>query len=130
MEEQEWVRIATAPHELIAASWREALLEEQIPARIAPGDVSSIFGMMGMPVGVMVPSEYADRATTLLNDMLNLDETDLLDEDDLLSSVDDEDNQIGADTGNDHIADPHKDTLKSGEGYVDDEDAPNGNTTG
>lgn len=83
--EQEWIELATAPDQMIAESWREILIEERIPAQLAPGDVSSIFGTAGLPVRLLVPTEFIDRATTLLTDTLALSDDELAGDDDVLS---------------------------------------------
>lgn len=83
--EQEWITLTTAPDEMIAESWREILTEEQIPSRLAPGDVSSIFGTAGLPVRLLVPTTFFDQANNLLTDTLALNDDELAGEDDVLS---------------------------------------------
>lgn len=63
---QRWVRVGTAPDQLVAEMWQQAMRDRGIPARLAPADTMSFLGLSANPVGVMVPLGMRARAERVL----------------------------------------------------------------
>ena len=62
----EWKYLTTAPNQLTAEMWRDTLIDEGIPAKIAPQDVISFMGVSSMPCRLMVPEERVEEAAKIL----------------------------------------------------------------
>ena len=63
---EKWKYVITAPNQLTAEMWRDMLIEEGIPAVIAPQDVVSFMGISPNPCRIMVPEERVEEATRIL----------------------------------------------------------------
>lgn len=65
-DETRWTPVATAPDQLTAEMWQELMLHELIPAMLDPRDAISFMGLASMPVRLIVPAEFVDRAREVL----------------------------------------------------------------
>ncbi|OGO04148.1 MAG: hypothetical protein A2Y60_02930 [Chloroflexi bacterium RBG_13_54_9] len=63
---KKWKYLVTAPNQITAEMWRDLLIEEGIPAMIAPQDAVSFMGVSALPCRIMVPEEKLDEATKIL----------------------------------------------------------------
>ena len=63
---KKWKRLITAPNQLTAEMWRDLLIDEGIPAMIAPQDAVSFMGISPKPCRIMVPEERIEEATRIL----------------------------------------------------------------
>ncbi len=63
---EKWKHLATAPNQITAEMWRDLLVEEGIPALVAPQDAVSFMGVSALPCRIMVPEEKLDEAATIL----------------------------------------------------------------
>ena len=63
---KEWKYLTTAPNQITAEMWRDLLIEEGIPAMIAPQDVVSFLGVSALPCRIMVPEERVEEAAMIL----------------------------------------------------------------
>jgi hypothetical protein len=70
-EEVRWTCVATAPDQLVAEMWQQAMREEGIPSMLAPRDTMSFLGLTSIPVRLMVPAEMEERVQTVLDSLLS-----------------------------------------------------------
>ncbi|MDA1215869.1 MAG: DUF2007 domain-containing protein [Chloroflexi bacterium] len=70
MANVKWVVVATAPDQITAESWRDLLVDANVPAHLQPGDTSSFLGVSGLPCRVMVPETLLQEAQDILNENL------------------------------------------------------------
>jgi hypothetical protein len=71
--EKGWVCATTAPNQLVAEMWQQAMREEGIPSMLASRDAVSFLGLTSTPVRLMVPAEMEERAHALLDGLLSSD---------------------------------------------------------
>ena len=69
-----WVYLATAPDQLQAEMWRDLLVEEEVPALVRGGDMSSFLGVSAQPCRIMVADDRVERAREVLGERLNPEE--------------------------------------------------------
>ena len=62
----EWVHLATAPDQITAEIWIEALRDQGIAARMHPSDAVSFLGIAGHGCRIQVPAEDLERAQELV----------------------------------------------------------------
>jgi hypothetical protein len=63
---QDWVTLATAPHQLVAELWQQVLADEGIATRLQPADAVSFLGVSSLPCRVMVRrGDYATAQAVL-----------------------------------------------------------------
>ena len=62
--------LTAAPDQIIAASWRDLLIQEGISATIRAGDYSSFLGVSAYPCRIMVPEEQMEDARQVLDSFL------------------------------------------------------------
>lgn len=65
-EDPKWTPVVTAPDQLTAEMWQEAMLAESVPCMLAPQDTISFMGLAAFPVRLMVPLEMRARAREIL----------------------------------------------------------------
>jgi hypothetical protein len=68
--EMEWICATTAPNQLVAEMWQQAMREEGIPSMLASQDTVSFLGLTSIPVRLMVPAEMEGRAQAVLDGLL------------------------------------------------------------
>ncbi|HEY8476198.1 MAG TPA: DUF2007 domain-containing protein [Chloroflexota bacterium] len=71
-----WVRVATAPNQVIAEVWRDTLTKEGIAAMVDPSATASYLGVSSFPVAVLVEAgRLADARAILGTYLAALDES-------------------------------------------------------
>jgi hypothetical protein len=66
-----WICATTAPNQLVAEMWQQAMREEGIPSMLAPQDTASFLGLTSTPVRLMVPMEMEERVQAVLDGLLS-----------------------------------------------------------
>ena len=62
-----WVRLTTAPDQIVAEMWRDLLRGEGVSAVVRPGDtMTSYLGVSPYPCGIMVQEDELERAKEVL----------------------------------------------------------------
>ena len=69
-----WVYLATAPDQLQAEMWRDMLVEEEIPALVQGGDMTTFLGVSANPCRIMVADDRLERAREVLRERLGPEE--------------------------------------------------------
>lgn len=74
-DNDEVVRVATAPNPEIAASWRDLLEDEGIPSMLKIDDALGVAYHVSSlsTVGIFVLKRHAERARQLLDDLMEAD---------------------------------------------------------
>ena len=66
-----WTHLATASDQLTAEMWRDALLDEGIPAVLRPSDAVTFMGLSPFPCRLMVPENRLEEAEAILAEYRN-----------------------------------------------------------
>ena len=61
-----WSQAAEAPNLAVAEAWVALLLNNDIPARLHPGDLNTFMGIPGTSVRVLVATASLERAQALI----------------------------------------------------------------
>ena len=68
-----WVTLATAPDQIVAEMWRDALIGEGVPAALRSGDTTSFLGVTLLPCRVVVADNELARAKEFLKDQMGVE---------------------------------------------------------
>jgi hypothetical protein len=68
-----WVTLTTAPDQIVAEMWREALVSEGVVAALRSGDTTSFLGVTLLPCRVVVADDDLARAKEILEDQLGVE---------------------------------------------------------
>jgi len=67
---QDWIALATAPHQLIAEIWQRVLEDEGVTVRLEAADAVSFLGVSPFPCRIMVRRGDYQAAKAALNDIM------------------------------------------------------------
>lgn len=68
---EDWVTLATAPHQLVAELWQQVLEAEGIAVRLQAADVNSYLGVSSFPCRVLVRRAEYGTAKEALDDIMS-----------------------------------------------------------
>ena len=63
-----WAYLITAPDQIVAEMWRDALIERGVPAVIRAGDTTSFLGVSAYPCRLLVDEESLEESRRILRE--------------------------------------------------------------
>ena len=63
-----WTRLITAPDQIVAEMWRDALIERGVPAVIRAGDTTSFLGVSAYPCRLLVDEDSLQESRRILSE--------------------------------------------------------------
>ena len=68
-----WVYLITAPDQIVAEMWRDALIERGVPAVIRAGDTTSFLGVSAYPCRLLVDEDSLEESRRILNEDMGVE---------------------------------------------------------
>ena len=63
-----WTYLITAPDQIVAEMWRDALIERGVPAVIRAGDTTSFLGVSAYPCRLLVDEDSLQESRRILSE--------------------------------------------------------------
>ena len=63
-----WTHLITAPDQIVAEMWRDALIERGVPAVIRAGDTTSFLGVSAYPCRLLVDEDSLQESRRILSE--------------------------------------------------------------
>ena len=68
-----WAYLITAPDQIVAEMWRDALIERGVPAVIRAGDTTSFLGVSAYPCRLLVDEESLEESRRILREDMGVE---------------------------------------------------------
>lgn len=68
-----WAYLITAPDQIVAEMWRDALIERGVPAVIRAGDTTSFLGVSAYPCRLLVDEESLEESRRILREEMGVE---------------------------------------------------------
>ena len=62
-----WAYLITAPDQIVAEMWRDALIDRGVPAVIRAGDTTSFLGVSAYPCRLLVDEDSLEESRRILS---------------------------------------------------------------
>ena len=68
-----WAYLITAPDQIVAEMWRDALIERGVPAVIRAGDTTSFLGVSAYPCRLLVDEDSLEESRRILSEDMGVE---------------------------------------------------------
>ena len=68
-----WTYLITAPDQIVAEMWRDALIERGVPAVIRAGDTTSFLGVSAYPCRLLVDEDSLQESRRILSEDMGVE---------------------------------------------------------
>lgn len=68
-----WAYLITAPDQIVAEMWRDALIERGVPAVIRAGDTTSFLGVSAYPCRMLVDEDSLEESRRILREEMGVE---------------------------------------------------------
>ena len=68
-----WAYLITAPDQIVAEMWRDALIERGVPAVIRAGDTTSFLGVSAYPCRLLVDEDSLEESRRILREDMGVE---------------------------------------------------------